>query len=51
MLLGFYECWSADHQKWSNHILGAKQLVKEIDFAGMTRHIKNKKQNSVERRA
>lgn len=43
MLLAFYECWSADHQKWSNHILGAKQLVKEIDFAGMTRYIKNKK--------
>ncbi len=43
MLLAFYECWSADHQKWSNHILGAKQLVKEIDFGGMTRHIKNKK--------
>lgn len=43
MLLAFYECWSADHQKWSNHLLGAKQLVREIDFAGMTRHIRNKK--------
>jgi hypothetical protein len=43
MLLAFYEVWSADHQKWSNHILGAKQLVREIDFAGMTRYIKNKK--------
>jgi hypothetical protein len=43
MLLAFYECWSADHQKWSNHLLGAKQLVREIDFAGMTRYIKNKK--------
>jgi len=43
MLLAFYECWSADHQKWSNHILGAKQLVKEIDFAGMTRYIKTRK--------
>ncbi|KAG4430754.1 hypothetical protein IFR05_013755 [Cadophora sp. M221] len=43
LLLAFYECWSADHQKWSNHLLGAKQLVKEIDFAGMTRHIKRKK--------
>jgi hypothetical protein len=43
MLLAFYEVWSADHQKWSNHILGAKQLVKEIDFAGMTRCIKDKK--------
>lgn len=43
LLLAFYECWAADHQKWSNHLLGAKQLVKEIDFAGMTRHIKRKK--------
>lgn len=43
MLLAFYECWCADHQKWSNHILGAKMLVKEIDFAGMTKHIKSLK--------
>jgi hypothetical protein len=43
MLLAFYECWSADHQKWSNHIFGAKQLVREIDFVGMTRYIKMKK--------
>ena len=40
MLLAFYECWCADHQKWSNHLLGAKQLVREIDFAGMTKQIK-----------
>lgn len=43
MLLAFYECWSADHQKWSNHLFGAKQLVKEIDFAGLTSYIRNKK--------
>ncbi|CZT43768.1 related to UPC2-regulatory protein involved in control of sterol uptake [Rhynchosporium secalis] len=43
LLLAFYECWAADHQKWSNHLLGAKQLVKEIDFAGMTRQIERKK--------
>ncbi|KAG9229751.1 hypothetical protein BJ875DRAFT_177734 [Amylocarpus encephaloides] len=39
-LLAFYECWCADHQKWSNHVLGARQLVREIDFVGMTRQIK-----------
>lgn len=51
MLLAFYECWCADHQKWSNHILGAKMLVKEIDFAGMTRRIKllNQQQRREER--
>lgn len=43
MLLAFYECWSADHQKWSNHIFGAKQLVREIDFVGMTRYAKRKR--------
>lgn len=40
MLLAFYECWGADHQKWSNHLLGARQLVKEIDFAGMSKYKK-----------
>jgi hypothetical protein len=49
MLLAFYECWSADHQKWSKHLLGSKQLVREIDFAGMTKQIKAmKKQESRE---
>lgn len=43
LLLAFYECWSADHQKWSNHLLGARQLVREIDFVGMTRFIKRRK--------
>jgi hypothetical protein len=43
MLLAFYECWCADHQKWSNHLLGAKQLVREIDFARMTKQIKSMK--------
>jgi hypothetical protein len=43
MLLAFFECWTADHQKWINHLLGARQLVREIDFAGMTRYIKSQK--------
>ncbi|KAF7868519.1 hypothetical protein EAF04_005050 [Stromatinia cepivora] len=40
MLLSFYECWCADHQKWSNHLLGTRTLVRDIDFAGMTHHLK-----------
>lgn len=54
LLLAFYECWSADHQKWSNHLLGARQLVREIGFAEITRYIKRKtaedrlQQNQVE---
>lgn len=43
LLLAFYECWSADHQKWSNHLLGAKQLVREIDFKGMTKFMKKRR--------
>jgi hypothetical protein len=43
MLLAFYECWCADHQKWSNHVLGARQLLRVIDFAGKSRHIKELK--------
>lgn len=44
MLLAFYECWCADHQKWTNHLLGAKHLLSQVDFAGITRHLKLKKQ-------
>lgn len=43
MLLAFYECWCADHQKWSNHLLGARVLLREINFAGMTKYIKSVK--------
>lgn len=43
LLLSFYECWGADHQKWSNHLLGARMLIKEIDFAGMTKYLKSMK--------
>jgi hypothetical protein len=44
MLLAFYECWCADHQKWSNHLLGAKHLLNQVDFASITKYIKVTKQ-------
>jgi hypothetical protein len=34
---------SGDHQKWSSHLLGATQLLKEVDFAGITMFLKNRK--------
>jgi len=37
LLLGFYEVMTADHLKWSSHLAGAKQLLVEIDFQGMTK--------------
>lgn len=42
LLLGYYEVMSADHSKWCDHLLGAHQLIKQIDFAGMTRYLKKK---------
>jgi hypothetical protein len=43
LLLGWYELMSGEHQKWSGHLLGATQLLKEIDFAGITKFLKNRK--------
>ncbi|KAH8804982.1 hypothetical protein F5884DRAFT_859599 [Xylogone sp. PMI_703] len=43
LLLGFYECWCGDHQKWCNHLLGARQLLKQVDYSGMTTYIKSQK--------
>jgi hypothetical protein len=43
LVLALYECWCADHQKWSNHLLGARMLLKEIEFAPMTKYIKSMK--------
>jgi len=40
MILGFYEVMQADHQKWTSHLLGAKQLIKEVNFAERTKEIK-----------
>lgn len=35
LLLGFYEVTSAEHNKWNSHLAGARQLIMDIDFAGM----------------
>ncbi|CAJ2513783.1 Uu.00g019020.m01.CDS01 [Anthostomella pinea] len=37
LLLGFYEVWNSDHDKWSRHLLGARWIIKEIPYARMTR--------------
>jgi len=44
MLLGFYELLTADHMKWNTHLMGAKQLLVETDFANMTRQFRRMKQ-------
>ena len=43
LLLGWYELMSGEHQQWSSHLYGATQLLKEIDFAGITKFLKNRK--------
>lgn len=48
MLLGYYEVMAADHQKWTNHLLGARQLLKEIDYVGMTRYERQMKRQQRE---
>ncbi|KAI9833578.1 MAG: hypothetical protein M1826_007192 [Phylliscum demangeonii] len=40
LLLGFWEVMAAEHAKWSSHLLGARQLLMETDFVGMTRKIR-----------
>lgn len=40
LMLAYYETMAAEHDKWSSHIHGAKQLLKEIDFDRVTRRVK-----------
>lgn len=40
LVLGYYEVTAADHSKWCSHLAGSAQLIREIDFASMTRDIR-----------
>ncbi|KAE8348112.1 hypothetical protein BDV28DRAFT_112129 [Aspergillus coremiiformis] len=40
-LLGYYEVMAADPSKWNNHLAGSAQLVREIDYAGITRDLRS----------
>lgn len=40
LLLCFYEVIAAEHSKWDSHVAGAAQLLKEIDFPGLTRDLR-----------
>ncbi|KAK5998480.1 putative transcriptional regulatory protein C15D4.02 [Cladobotryum mycophilum] len=37
LLLGYFEVWTADHTKWSQHLLGARILFSEIPLKAMVR--------------
>ncbi|MCJ1393117.1 hypothetical protein MMC18_005989 [Xylographa bjoerkii] len=43
LILGHYEATSAEHSKWNKHLAGARQLLMEVDFKGMTKNIREKK--------
>ncbi|KAI9779241.1 MAG: hypothetical protein M1839_007493 [Geoglossum umbratile] len=47
LLLGYYEVIAGEHSKWNSHLLGAKQLLQETDFAGMTGWLKFMKEQEV----
>ena len=40
LLLGWYEVTTAEHNKWNSHLAGARQLIMDIDFAGMAKSVK-----------
>ncbi|KAL5047214.1 hypothetical protein BDW71DRAFT_180509 [Aspergillus fruticulosus] len=40
LLLAYYEVMIADHFKWNNHLAGSAQLIREIDWAGITRDLR-----------
>lgn len=39
LLLGYFEITTAEHNKWNSHLAGARELILEIDFSGMTKRI------------
>ncbi|GIC85277.1 putative C6 finger domain protein [Aspergillus udagawae] len=41
LLLAYYEVMTAEHSKWNSHVAGSAQLVREIDFATLTRDIRS----------
>ena len=48
LLLGFYEVWNSDHEKWCKHLWGARAIIKEIPFGRMTRDVLAYKQRQRE---
>jgi hypothetical protein len=36
LLLGFYEVWNSDHEKWCKHMWGARAIFREIPLHEMT---------------
>ncbi|KAF2260716.1 hypothetical protein CC78DRAFT_547254 [Lojkania enalia] len=43
LLLAFYEVMTAEHVKWSTHLVGAAQLLAELDFRSLTQEARRLK--------
>ncbi|KAK4156211.1 transcriptional regulatory protein moc3 [Chaetomidium leptoderma] len=39
LLLGFYEIWNSDHDKWCKHTWGARAVIRDIPFGRLTRDV------------
>ncbi|KAK4126323.1 fungal transcriptional regulatory-like protein [Parathielavia appendiculata] len=39
LLLGFYEVWNSDHDKWCKHMWGARAVIRDIPFGQLTREV------------
>lgn len=39
LLLGFYEVWNSDHDKWCKHMWGARAILRELPLGRMTRQV------------
>lgn len=37
LLLAYFEVWSSDHDRWCNHLFGARILLRETPLRAMTR--------------
>ncbi|KAL1883806.1 hypothetical protein VTK73DRAFT_8342 [Phialemonium thermophilum] len=50
LLLGFYEVWNSDHDKWCKHMWGARAIIKDIPLLEMTRAVVRLKRASRQQR-
>jgi hypothetical protein len=39
LLLGFYEVWNSDHEKWCRHMWGARAIIRELPLREMTKEV------------
>lgn len=48
LLLGFYEVWNSDHDKWCKHMWGARAIIRDIPLRRLTREVLDYKRRQKE---